>query len=91
LSTAEVPKVENSTLMAPVKAEKEEQNPVESEANKVAAPQIIPSVNSDANSTLLFKTFFKCSNLEKSQLLNLQSNNRRDNLPSLYKEVVSIK
>jgi hypothetical protein len=71
LSTAEVPKVENSTLMAPVKAEKEEQNPVESEAIKVAAPQIIPSVNSDANS--------KKGTTSDQQLGNILNNTKKEN------------
>jgi len=71
LSTAEVPKVENSTLMAPVKAEKEEQNPVESEANKVADPQIIPSVNSDANS--------KKGTTSDQQLGNILNNTKKEN------------
>jgi hypothetical protein len=71
LSTAEVPKVENSTLLAPVKAEKEEQNPVENEANKVAAPQIIPSVNSDANS--------KKGTTSDQQLGNILNNTKKEN------------
>jgi hypothetical protein len=71
LSTAEVPKVENSILLAPVKAEKEEQNPVESEANKVAAPQIISSVINDANS--------KKGTTSDQQLGNILNNTKKEN------------